>query len=107
MQEMAPAYGRNPADLHGGMLLFTAIAKDFETAKQTAIASLSRRYNQPFDTLVERYCALGTPQQCLEKIQAFMDAGMSHLIFSFTCPAEQVAEQIEQCAAEILPHLRQ
>ena len=106
MQEMAPAYGRNPADLQGGMLLFTAIARDFETAKQMAITNLSRRYNQPFDTLVERYCAMGTPEQCLEKIQAFISAGMSHLIFSFTCAPEQMAEQIEQCATEILPRLR-
>jgi probable F420-dependent oxidoreductase len=106
LQDMAPAYGRTPAELQGGMLLFTAIARDYESAKQMAIANLSRRYNQPFDTLVDRYCALGTPDQCLEKIRAFIDAGMSHLIFSFVCPAEQMATQIEWCAREMLPRLR-
>jgi probable F420-dependent oxidoreductase len=106
IQEMAPTYGRHPADVQGGMLLFTAIARDYETAKQMAIANLSRRYNQPFEDLVDRYCALGTPAQCLEKIQAYIDAGMSNLAFSFTCPADQVAEQIEWCAADLLPHLR-
>jgi len=106
LQDLAPTYGRRPADMQGGMLLFTTIAKDYETAKQMAIANLSRRYNQPFDNLVDRYCALGTPDQCLEKIQAYVDAGMSNLAFSFTCPAEQVGEQIEWCAAEILPCLR-
>ena len=89
------------------MLLFTAIARDYETARQMAIANLSRRYNQPFEPLVDRYCALGTPEQCLEKMQAYIDAGMANLACSFTCPAEQVSEQIEWCAAEILPHLRQ
>jgi probable F420-dependent oxidoreductase len=107
MHDMAPTYGRNPADLQGGMLLFTAIAREYETAKQLAIANLSRRYNQPFDTLVDRYCALGTPEQCLEKIQSYIEAGMSNLIFSFVCPAEQMAEQIEWCARDILPRLRQ
>jgi probable F420-dependent oxidoreductase len=107
IHDIAPTYGRNPADIQGGMLLFTAMARDYETAKQMAIANLSRRYNQPFDHLVERYCALGTPEQCREKIQTYIDAGMANLIFGFTCPAAQVPEQIEWCAAEVLPYLRQ
>jgi probable F420-dependent oxidoreductase len=107
LQEMAPTYGRQPADIQGGMLLFTTIARDYETAKQMANTNLSRRYNQPFEHLVERYCALGTPEQCLEKIQAYIDAGMSNLVCSFTCPADQVTEQIEWYAADILPRLRQ
>src|SRR5206468_281572 len=105
-QEIAPTYGRHPADIQGGMLLFTAIARDHATARQMAIANLSRRYNQPFEPLVDRYCALGTPAQCLEKIQTYIEAGMSNLAFSFTCPADQVTEQIEWCAADLLPHLR-
>jgi alkanesulfonate monooxygenase SsuD/methylene tetrahydromethanopterin reductase-like flavin-dependent oxidoreductase (luciferase family) len=69
--------------------------------------NLSRRYNQPFEHLVERYCALGTPEQCVEKIQTYIDAGMSNLACSFTCPPDQVTEQIEWYAADILPRLRQ
>jgi alkanesulfonate monooxygenase SsuD/methylene tetrahydromethanopterin reductase-like flavin-dependent oxidoreductase (luciferase family) len=106
IHDMAPTYGRNPTAIQGGMLLFTAIARDYETAREMAIANLSRRYNQPFDHLVDRYCAIGTPEQCLEKIQTYIDAGMANLIFGFTCPAAQVPEQIEWCAAEVLPHLR-
>lgn len=106
IHDLAPGYGRNPAEIQGGMLLFTAIAKNYETAKQMAVANLSRRYNQPFDNLVDRYCAIGTPDQCLEKIQRYMDAGMSNLVFSFTCPAEQTPEQLEICATELIPRLR-
>jgi alkanesulfonate monooxygenase SsuD/methylene tetrahydromethanopterin reductase-like flavin-dependent oxidoreductase (luciferase family) len=71
-----------------------------------AIADLSRRYNQSFEHLVDRYCALGTPSQCLERIAAFTEAGMTKLVFSFACPAVQVTEHIEQCATDILPQLR-
>jgi probable F420-dependent oxidoreductase len=105
--EMAPFFDRDPSHIRGGMLLFTAIAKDYETAKKMAIDNLSSRYNQPFDNLVDRYCALGTPDQCLEKIQSYVDAGMSNLVFGFTAPADQMTDQIEQCAAELLPRLRQ
>ncbi len=106
IHEWAPTYGRNPADIQGGMLLFTSVAKDYETGKQMAISNLSSRYNQPFDNLVDRYCVFGTPDQCLEKINTFIEAGMTNLTFSFTCPAEQMADQIEQCATEIVPQLR-
>jgi alkanesulfonate monooxygenase SsuD/methylene tetrahydromethanopterin reductase-like flavin-dependent oxidoreductase (luciferase family) len=88
------------------MLLFTAMARDYETARHMAITNLSRRYNQPFDNLVERYCVMGTPEQCLEKLQTFIDAGMANLVLSFTCAAEQTPEQLEWCAAEVLPRLR-
>ena len=106
IQELAPTFGRNPAEMRGGMLLFTALANNYETAKQMAIDNLSRRYNQPFDKLVDRYCILGTPDQCLEKLQTYIDAGMSNVVFGFACPSEQTSEQIEQCAKEILPSLR-
>jgi probable F420-dependent oxidoreductase len=106
VQDLAPGYGRNPADIQGGMLLFTAMARDYESARQMAIQHLSQRYNQPFDTLVDRYCIMGTPEQCLEKLQTFIDAGMANLVFSFTCTAEQLPEQIAWCAAEVLPRLR-
>jgi probable F420-dependent oxidoreductase len=106
VQDMAPTYGRKPEDIQGGMLLFTALAKDYESGKEMAIRNLTRRYNQPFDNLVERYCIMGTPDQCMEQLQRFIDAGMRHLVFSFTCPADQISAQLEQCAQELLPRLR-
>jgi alkanesulfonate monooxygenase SsuD/methylene tetrahydromethanopterin reductase-like flavin-dependent oxidoreductase (luciferase family) len=106
VQDMAPTYGRNPENIQGGMLLFTALAKDYETGKEMAIRNLTRRYRQPFDNLVERYCIMGTADQCMDQLQRFVAAGMRHLVFSFTCPAEQIPEQLEQCAQELLPRLR-
>lgn len=105
LQDFAPTYGRDSGDIQGGMMLFTAIANDYETAKQMAIANLSRRYNQPFDNLVDRYCIIGTPDQCLEKLQLYIDAGMSNLVFGFTCPPDQIPEQLERCAKDIMPYL--
>lgn len=106
IHDFAPEYGRDPADIQAGVLMFTAIAKDYESAKQLAIADLSTRYNQPFEKLVDRYCVMGTPEQCLEQIQAYMEAGMTHLVLSFTGSQEQVVEQLEWGASDLLPHLR-
>jgi probable F420-dependent oxidoreductase len=106
MHDLAPSFNRDPASMQGGMLLFTAIAQDYETAKKMAIDNLSRRYNQPFDNLVDRYCVLGTPEQCLEKIQSYVNAGMANLVLGFAVPATHMTAQIEQCATDLLPLLR-
>lgn len=106
ISEWAPAYERNPEDVKGGMLLFTSVAKDYEAGRQMVVSNLTRRYNQPFDAIVDRYCVFGTPDQCLEKIHAFIEAGMSNLAFSFTCPVDGMSEQIQRCAEEIVPQLR-
>src|SRR5688572_14723114 len=42
--------------------VFTAVGETHEEAHRAAVEHLSRRYNQPFENLVERYCALGTPK---------------------------------------------
>jgi probable F420-dependent oxidoreductase len=104
--DLAPTYGRDPGTIQAGMLLFTVMAQDYETAKQIAVENLSRRYNQPFENIVDRYCVFGTSDQCLERLQRYIDAGMSNLIFAFACPADQMSEQIEMCAEDILPQLR-
>jgi probable F420-dependent oxidoreductase len=106
IRDTAPAYGREPDDIQGGVLMFTAVAKDYESAKEMAIADLSKRYNQPFDDLVERYCVMGTPAQCVEQLQAYMEAGMSHLVFSFTGSPNEKRQQAEWAAADVMPRLR-
>src|SRR5262245_8140803 len=69
-------------------LVFTAVGETYEEAHRLAVEKLSRRYNQPFENLVERYCALGTPQECVECLQRFVDAGARHFILSPLCDDE-------------------
>ncbi len=70
------------------------------------VADLSARYNQPFETLVDRYCAFGTPGQCAETIAAFVAAGVSNVVLKFTCrPEEQLEQQQQRFAEGVLPLL--
>ena len=87
------------------MLLFTAIARDYETARQMAIANLSRRYNQSFEHLVYRYCALGTPARVPENSVIYRRSDVQSSI-QLHLPCGPGDQQIEWCAAELMPHLR-
>jgi probable F420-dependent oxidoreductase len=86
--------------------VFTAIGQTHEEAHRVAVEKLSRRYNQAFETLVERYCAVGTPEECGARLQRFVDAGARHLILSPLCDAEALGEHLEIYAREILPRFR-
>lgn len=86
--------------------VFTAVGETHEAAHRLAVEQLSRRYNQPFDHLVERYCALGTPQDCVERLQRFVDAGARHFILSLLCDNEALGQHLDIYAREILPPFR-
>jgi probable F420-dependent oxidoreductase len=86
--------------------VFTAVGETHDEAHRLAVEKLSRRYNQPFEHLVERYCALGTPKDCVERLQRFVTAGARHFILSPLCDSEVLGQHLDIYATEILPHLR-
>jgi alkanesulfonate monooxygenase SsuD/methylene tetrahydromethanopterin reductase-like flavin-dependent oxidoreductase (luciferase family) len=86
--------------------LFTSVADTHEEAHRVAVEKLSRRYNQPFENLAERYCALGTPKECTERIQRFVDAGTRHFILSPLCDHEALPTHLEVYAREIVAQFR-
>lgn len=67
-----------------------------DAARARVVADLSARDNQPFEKLVDRYCAFGTAAECAERIAAFQDAGVENLVVKFTCSPD---EQLDQQAA--------
>jgi probable F420-dependent oxidoreductase len=86
--------------------VFTAVEETHEAACRVAADELSKRYHQPFENLVERYCALGPPKACVERLQRFVDAGVRRFILSPLCDHEALGQHLEIYAREILPHFR-
>jgi probable F420-dependent oxidoreductase len=86
--------------------VFTAVGETHEEGRRVAVEKLSQRYHQPFENLVERYCALGTPQECVERLQRFVDAGVHHFILSPLCNNEKLGQHLEIYARQILPQFR-
>jgi probable F420-dependent oxidoreductase len=86
--------------------VFIAVGDSHEKAHRVAVENLSSRYHQPFETLVERYCAVGTPQECVERLQRFAEAGARHLILSPLCDNDVLGQHLEIYAGEILPQFR-
>ena len=100
--EAARTFDRGFGTAH---LLFTRIDDTYEKALDAATVSLSQRYAMDFRKAAQRYCALGTPQDVVETIFKFQQAGVRHLILDFVGPYEERDQQIERFAAEAMPLL--
>jgi alkanesulfonate monooxygenase SsuD/methylene tetrahydromethanopterin reductase-like flavin-dependent oxidoreductase (luciferase family) len=48
-------------------------------------------------------CLVGPAEECVAKIQQFVDAGCTKFVLRPSCPTEQVMGQIEAYAKSILP----
>jgi probable F420-dependent oxidoreductase len=100
--EAARTFDRGFGTAH---LLFTRIDDTYEKALDAATVSLSQRYAMDFRKAAQRYAALGTPQDVVETIFKFHQAGVRHLILDFVGPYEERDQQIERFAAEAMPLL--
>jgi probable F420-dependent oxidoreductase len=100
--EAARTFDRGFGTAH---LLFTRIDDTYEKALDAATISLSQRYAMDFRKAAQRYCALGTPQDVVETIFKFQQAGVRHLILDFVGPYEERDQQIERFAAAAMPLL--
>lgn len=99
--------GRNTDGFGWGLHLMTALGETREEAVATATAGLEAGYNYDGDysELAERYCLLGTPDECVEQLKAFEEAGARDILLSWLAPASRISEQIEVAGREILPCL--
>lgn len=97
--------GRDPAGIERALLVYISVAADRESARRTAAAALTRIYNQPFADLVDRYCVLGTPEQCAATMDEYRAAGVRHFVFNWACPQGAILEQLERVAAEVIPRV--
>src|SRR5438552_78876 len=81
-------------------------ARDDE-AKSISAADLSRRYNQPFEKIVDRYVVMGNADDCAARLADFAEAGVEHFILVPIVPAPaDFMAHVEAYAAEVLPKMR-
>jgi probable F420-dependent oxidoreductase len=106
IKDAAAAAGRDPGRLETAHLAFITIGKDHERAKATWVGRLSRRYNQDFGPLADKYGFIGTPAQCIEQLERFVEAGCRYFLLNAISEIPDEAEQLERLASEILPHFR-
>ena len=99
----AATAGRSLEGFVKAHLTFISVGKDYESAERVWVERLSKRYAQDFAPLARKYGIIGTPAQCAEQLQRFIEAGCAYFVLDAICDAADEARQIEIFAADLFP----
>jgi probable F420-dependent oxidoreductase len=95
-------YGRSINPREAGVLLLTHVSYDHDAAWQTVAPFLRGLPMSPEE--VAARCVVGTPEECVEKLHSFVEAGCVKFVLRPACPLNEIMPQIELYGKEILPH---
>lgn len=101
--EYSVAAGRAADAVAGGLYIFTCVHESRDRALELANQQLSKQYDQDFSTLVHKYTISGSPDDCIEQINAYRDAGAETIIFGQGCPPDYVESNTRLIGESILP----
>ena len=100
--------GRSLDGFQWAFFPYISLGRTEEDAARSAATALGNQYlyGGDFINIVRRYCLLGTPRACIERLQEYIDAGARYIIFSIAAPREDRRRHLEVIAKDIIPHFR-
>lgn len=104
IREEAAAVGRDLASFEWMLYLYCSIRRDADRARADVAQFLGKAYGDKPQEMLDRIAPSGTPEQVATYLQAYVDAGVRHIIIS---PAAQsdTLEVVTLAAREVLPRL--
>ena len=105
----ADEQGRSLDGFQWGFFPYISIYGTEQEAAEIAARQLGGQYlyGGDFINIVRRYCLLGAPEQCAERLQEYIDAGARHIVFSVTCLPEDRERHLEDIAGKLIPMFNQ
>ena len=98
-------------DLSGFQWAFYPYISIYDTVDEAATVAAKALggqylYQGDFINIVRDYCILGPVEQCVRRLQEYVDAGVRYFVFSVACPREDRERHVEAISKEIIPALR-
>lgn len=97
--------GRDLASFEWMLYLYCSIRRDGDRARQEVASFLGSAYGDKPQAMLDKIAPSGTPEQVAGHLQAYVDAGVRHIIIA---PAAQrdTLEVVTLAAQEVLPRLQ-
>ncbi len=102
LDEYAVAAGRDPTSITGAIHVFAAIGSSYEAAAGVLAPGIEAIFHAPFAHFAP-LCLVGTPEQWLEQIGRFAEAGVRHVnVLLYT---QDLIGDVQQIGDEVVPRL--
>jgi len=106
IRETAAADGRDLTDFEWFAFVFVNVDDDGDRAREDAARFLGGTYTKgDFAAMIDRVAAAGTVDQVTATLQAFVDAGARHLVFTPMVRGEP-RPLLDRLVGDVLPRLR-
>jgi len=105
LDQYAGEQGRDAATFARAAQVYVGIYDTKAEALAAAMQTTARGYGLD-ETQVERFCAIGTPSDVVERLQQYAEAGVRYFVVQWSCLAADVERNIEVFAKEVMPALR-
>jgi probable F420-dependent oxidoreductase len=102
----AAAYGRENDEIEAGSIVFCHVDADGRTARQDFAAFFAGNPRRPPELMLER-SAVGTPEECREMLQRYVEHGLTKYALWPACPPSQLLQQLAYYAQDIVPYFEQ
>jgi probable F420-dependent oxidoreductase len=100
----ADAAGRDLDGFEWALFLYCSVRADGDRARRDVASFLGRAYGDKPASMLDRIAPSGTPDEVAVKLQAYVDAGVRHIIISPAAPTDTL-EVVTLAATEVLPQL--
>ena len=105
IREEAAALGRDLTGFQWMLFLYCSIRSDADRARADVAQFLGSAYGDKPQEMLDRIAPSGTPEQVATHLQAYVDAGVRHIIVVPAAPRDTL-EVVTLAAREVLPRLR-
>lgn len=105
VHEFAAGHGRRESAVRGAVYCWSGVDADANWARRTAIETVSRIYRQDFTELADSVLLTGSPQQVIDRLGQFAEAGATSVVFAPACPDSALAKMIDTFVADVMPAL--
>ena len=104
---MLTSNGLEPQAFGWGLHLMTVVGDSRDEARTIAAKGLRKGYlyDGDYERLADRYCLLGPPEECVEQLREYHDAGAQDILLSWVTPNDQITSQITVIGQEVIPIL--
>ncbi len=104
ISESAASLGRDPAALEWSCNIYLCMGPTKQAAFQEAERAMVQRYGGDAWDIDPATLILGPVSECVETIEEFAAAGVTHFTINPLCEQPTLVANFEQFAAEVIPH---
>ena len=105
IEEMAAAYGRDPAAFEWSCNMYVCMGKTRDDARREAEAAMRGRFGDDAWEMDPATLPLGTASDCAETLEAFVEVGVTHFTINALCAPDALLPTYERFAAEVIPRI--